>query len=206
MLANAAPLVETSRAPDRARLERQIRLLGLLVQVALAMGALIDKVRRGHAVPCGGLADLAFELLIELRNRIGPAARLAATLKARLEVQLARAKAASDAPAIETDKPDRFDWRDWEAEETLESLMGPEFSRALLNRPVEELIGLDPAWVETAGGPAPAPDIQQAAVAALETLARQILADTGGPLIRARFEEPHRRRSAPVPVPAAASP
>jgi hypothetical protein len=182
------------RAQDnfsRHDLERQARVLWLLAEVGAAVAALLARAWAGRTSPVGtgagaggGLAGMTLGLLAAIHDRVSRAVRLAITLRLRLEDQLARpgALVAVPADAGETGEPQQLGRLRAEALERLDSFP-PEFSKAFLNRPVEDLIplicrdlGLDPAWAGLAGGHADPPDLQQAAAAALETLAHQTVA------------------------------
>ena len=208
-------------AQDRARVMRQVRALEVLARVGSLIAALISAAWREPKAGDGGLAGLAFLALMRLQDRVGRAVRLATVLRLRLlerlagGVEQAHAKAAPKAPTEPPTEPAEIDWNkvlDREMRSDLESFFRPEFSKAFLDRPADDLIasichdlGLNPAWSGLAGGEADTPDIDHAAAVALDALVRRSQAKR----VRTKPQTPPTAQAPPQalrPAPTAASP
>ena len=237
MIDNAVPSEPTTApAPDRARLERQVWVLGVLAQVGSLICALIGQAWRARQDGAAGLPGLGLLVLLRLDDRARRAVRLAQALRMRLLDRLAGREAVAAAAPAPAQNPAKngglnaegllgeIDWdrvlaREMasdereltrEMREALDGFGRPEFSKALLERPVDDLIasicrdlGLDPGWLSLAGGEPDAADIEQAVAAAVEALVKRY--SPKRPKARPRAA-PAVGADAPQPTPSAASP
>ena len=228
--ANTAPPAPASldAEQDRARIQRQMRLLDLLAYLGSLIATLLHHACIAQKPGEGGLAGIqGFLAQLGLQDRVSRAVRLAIALRLRLQERLAGAPPhLAPAPAPRPDplaklaKMTDIDWdkeldREFaeEMREALEGLEGgrrSEFSKAFLDRPAEDLIasicrdlGLDPAWAAQALDAPDPPDVDQIASAAVETLIRRTRPKPKPPARQGRTAKPE---AGPIPPPAGASP
>ena len=192
----------------------------VLAEVGMAIVRVIRKALDGHGSGrlAGDLPLGTFCLLVGIQARVSRLVHLAIVLHERLDHPpiSGNAGAVEKKSPPETDRPERserlerLERLETSAAETLNGTLRPKFSKAFLNRPMEDLIGLickglglDPAWVESAIGPEAAPDFVQVAEVCLNVLAGRA---RWGLRERSPRHPPDLRQLALRLLPAAASP